>query len=151
MFAYEVKVPLAMLRPTLIYGAEDPHNGYGPNRFRRLAAEGKDIPLFGNGEEQRDHVLIDDVAAVVGLCVMHRSKGVLNVATGRSVSFRAAAEMVVSAQRSSSKIVPSERRNPILHRHFDIVDRVKAFPRFQFTPLGEGLARVLKETGASRG
>ena len=23
---------------TLLYGASDPHNGYGPNRFRRLAA-----------------------------------------------------------------------------------------------------------------
>ncbi len=34
--------PFATLRPTLIYGAADPHNGYGPNRFRRLAAEGRD-------------------------------------------------------------------------------------------------------------
>ena len=47
---------LAILRPTLIYGAGDPHNGYGPNRFRRLAATGKPIILFGEGEERRDHV-----------------------------------------------------------------------------------------------
>jgi nucleoside-diphosphate-sugar epimerase len=52
--------PLAILRPTLLYGAADPHNGYGPNRFRRLAATGQEIVLFGEGEEQRDHVLIDD-------------------------------------------------------------------------------------------
>ena len=26
-------VPYAVLRPTLVYGAADPHNGYGPNRF----------------------------------------------------------------------------------------------------------------------
>ena len=29
--------PLAVLRPTLVYGAGDPHNGYGPNKFRRQA------------------------------------------------------------------------------------------------------------------
>ena len=54
--------PFASLRPTLIYGLEDPHNGYGPNRFRRLAAKGEDIVLFGEGEERRDHVFVEDVA-----------------------------------------------------------------------------------------
>ncbi|HEY4990191.1 MAG TPA: NAD-dependent epimerase/dehydratase family protein, partial [Opitutaceae bacterium] len=48
--------PMAILRPTLIYGLDDPHNGYGPNRFRRLAASGMDVVLFGDGEERRDHV-----------------------------------------------------------------------------------------------
>ena len=61
-FKAELKAPLAVLRPTLIYGAADPHNGYGPNRFRRLANEGTDIVLFGEGEERRDHVAVDDVA-----------------------------------------------------------------------------------------
>src|SRR5204863_9626391 len=37
----ELKAPLAILRPSLLYGASDPHNGYGPNRFRRLAAKGE--------------------------------------------------------------------------------------------------------------
>jgi nucleoside-diphosphate-sugar epimerase len=54
--------PLALVRPTLVYGLDDPHNGYGPNRFRRLAAAGKDIVLFGEGEERRDHVDVEDIA-----------------------------------------------------------------------------------------
>ena len=61
MLKSALTAPLAILRPTLLYGAADPHNGYGPNRFRRLAAAGQEIVLFGEGEEQRDHVLIDDV------------------------------------------------------------------------------------------
>ena len=64
-FASTIKAPLAMLRPSLLYGADDPHNGYGPNRFRRLANAGKEIALFGEGEERRDHVLIEDVAAII--------------------------------------------------------------------------------------
>ena len=39
MLKHSTKAPVAMLRPTLIYGAADPHNGYGPNRFRRQAAK----------------------------------------------------------------------------------------------------------------
>src|SRR5262249_49402360 len=56
MLRTTLKLPLAILRPTLIYGVKDPHNGYGPNRFRRLAAKGEAITLFGEGEEKRDHV-----------------------------------------------------------------------------------------------
>ena len=67
--------PLALLRPTLLYGAKDPHNGYGPNRFRRLAAAGEEIVLFGEGEEQRDHVKIDDVAELIRRVVVHRRAG----------------------------------------------------------------------------
>jgi len=137
--------PLCVLRPSLLYGARDPHNGYGPNRFRRLAAEGKDIVLFGQGEEQRDHVLIDDLARLVGLVLARRSRGVLNVATGVSVSFREIADMVVALAGKSVAIKDSLRQNPISHRHFDITASHKAFPRFHYTSLADGLARVHAE------
>jgi len=140
-----VKLPLAILRPTLIYGAEDPHNGYGPNRFRRLAAKGEAITLFGNGEEKRDHVLVDDVATLASAVLHYRSKGALNIATGRSASFREVAEMVVALSPRSVEIRGTPRQNPITHRHFDITDCLKAFPEFHYIPLRDGLARVAKE------
>jgi nucleoside-diphosphate-sugar epimerase len=62
MLRSEFSGPLAFVRPTLTYGIDDPHNGYGPNRFRRLAAAGKDLTLFGEGEEQRDHIAVADIA-----------------------------------------------------------------------------------------
>ena len=34
-------VKLCIVRPTLIYGTNDPHNGYGPNQFIRLAQSKK--------------------------------------------------------------------------------------------------------------
>ncbi len=152
MMRGSVKAPLAILRPSLLYGAADPHNGYGPNRFRRLAAEGKEIALFGEGEERRDHVFIDDVAGIVGLCLMHRSQGVLNIATGRSVAFREVADAVAAKSPQPVRITMTPRRNPVVHRHFDVTDRVKAFPRFAFTSLEQGLARVHQETvGGRRG
>ena len=32
-----LNIKLCIVRPTLVYGANDPHNGYGPNKFIRLA------------------------------------------------------------------------------------------------------------------
>jgi UDP-glucose 4-epimerase len=146
MLSATLKLPLAILRPTLIYGAKDPHNGYGPNRFRRLAEKGEAITLFGEGEEKRDHVNVEDVAAVASAALHHRSKGTLNIATGRSVPFRQVAEIAVAVSGRQVEIRGTPRQNPITHRHFDITDCLKAFPEFHYLPLQDGLARVAKES-----
>ena len=148
MLKTDVKVPLAILRPSLLYGARDPHNGYGPNRFRRLAEKGETITLFGEGEEQRDHIYIDDVARLVALVLSHRSRGTLNVATGVSTSFREIAEKVVSLSGKRPEIRGTPRQNPITHRHFDITDCLKTFPQFRYMPLQDGLIRAM-QPGAS--
>jgi UDP-glucose 4-epimerase len=132
--------PICVLRPTLLYGVDDPHNGYGPNRFRRLASDGADITLFGEGEEQRDHLLVDDLAEVVRLVLEHRSQGVLNVASGQSTSFRAVAELAVELAGSSSLVKGTERRNPVTHRHFDVAALHASFPRLAVTELAAGMA-----------
>ena len=149
MLKSEVKAPLAILRPSLLYGARDPHNGYGPNRFRRLAEKGETITLFGEGEEQRDHIHVDDVARLVGLVLAHRSRGTLNIATGNSTSFRAVAEKVVGLAGKSVDVRGTPRQNPATHRHFDVTDCLKAFPQFRYTPLDEGLARAAQSEAKS--
>jgi UDP-glucose 4-epimerase len=151
MFRSEVKAPLVMLRPTLIYGAGDPHNGYGPNRFRRLAQKGEAIVLFGKGEERRDHVLVDDVAELAARVIYRRSSGALNIATGTVTSFRDIAQSVVRLSGRALRIEETPRSGPMPHngyRPFDIAACRAAFPDFGFVPLGEGLARAWRaETG----
>ena len=148
LFRSELKAPLAVLRPSLLYGAGDPHNGYGPNRFRRLAAQGKEIVLFGEGEERRDHVFIDDVAELVARVLNRRSRGTLNVATGAVYSLRAIAEKVVALSGRSVTIRATARSGPMPHngyRPFEISACRNAFPDFRYTPLEEGLARAQRE------
>jgi nucleoside-diphosphate-sugar epimerase len=149
-FRAEVKAPQAHLRPTLVYGAADPHNGYGPNRFRRLAAEGKDIVLFGEGEERRDHVHIGDVAEIVARVLKHGSVGALNIATGEVHAFRTVAEHAVALAGTHSAIMGSPRVGPMPHggyRPFDIAACRRAFPDFAYTPLREGMKRSVAAAG----
>ena len=136
------KIPVLVLRPTLIYGIDDTHNSYGPNRFRRAAQKEGKITLFGGGEETRDHIHVDDVAALTVRCLLHRSTGTLNVATGRSRSFREVAEVVASQFKGAVEIAATPRTNPVTHRHYDIAATVKAFPDIRFIALEEGVARV---------
>jgi UDP-glucose 4-epimerase len=140
--------PLALLRPTLIYGADDPHNGYGPNRFRRLAAAGKEIVLFGEGEERRDHVHVEDVAALVSLLVLHRSSGILNAVSGEIVSFRELAEFTVAQFPTPVLVKGSPRSGPMPHngnRPFDAAGIRRAFPEFRVKNWREGIALVCRQ------
>lgn len=142
MFKIGTKSPVAILRPTLVFGVGDTHNSYGPNLLRRMARKEGKITLSGEGEETRDHIHVDDVVALVLLTLHHRSAGLLNLATGRSVSYAELARKVVALFDRPIKIVTTPRQNPVTHRHFDITALRAAFPSFVFTPLDEGLARA---------
>ena len=142
-----VKVPLLVLRPTLVYGLDDTHNSYGPNRFLRTAQKDGKITLFGGGEETRDHIHVDDLATLTVRCLLHRSTGTLNAATGISHSFFEVAQVVARQFKNPVEIVKTPRANPVTHRHYDIAGTIKAFPDIRFIPLDEGVARVHREMG----
>ena len=147
MFDTELKSPHATIRPTLIYGALDPHNGYGPNQFRRRANKGEPIVLFGDGEERRDHVFVEDVAEIAVRVLKHRSLGSLNVASGVVTSFKEVAELAVGMAGRDVAITGSPRRGPMPHngyRPFDTSATQTAFPDFRYTDLPEGMATAQK-------
>jgi nucleoside-diphosphate-sugar epimerase len=149
MFRAEAGTRFATLRPTLIFGSSDPHNGYGPNRFRRQAAAGTPITIFGDGEERRDHVAVEDVARLAARVVLRASVGSLNAVTGISTSFHDIAQIVAaqSGPPASVQRVPRPGPRPhLLHRFFDIAECYRAFPDFRFERLEAGLARVHRES-----
>ena len=137
--------PLALVRPTLVYGLNDPHNGYGPNRFRRLAAQGQDIVLYGEGEERRDHVDVEDVADLVLHIVLQRSAGIANAVSGQVVSFRELAEFAASAFLPQVTVQGSTRKGVMPHngyRAFDNRALCAALPGLHFRNWQEGLTQV---------
>lgn len=153
MLRTDYRGPLAFLRPTLIYGAGDPHSGYGPNRFRRQAAKGEPITIFGEGEEKRDHVSVDDVARLAVRILRHRSRGALNAVTGVATRFSDIAEIVAAqfTPRAEVKSVPRPGpRAHLLHRFFDVTAVHKSFPDFHFEPLAEGLACAHRESNTQK-
>lgn len=140
------QVPVLVLRPTVVYGLDDTHNSYGPNRFRRAAKNDGKITLFGGGEETRDHIHVDDIAALTVRCLLHKSTGLLNAATGKSTSFHHVAEIVANQFGGGIELITTPRANPITHRHYDVTNLIKAFPDCRFIDLVDGIALVHKES-----
>jgi len=139
---------LCIIRPSLIYGPRDPHNGYGPNKFIRLAKKNLDIEIFGNGEEQRDHVFIDDVASIFLMLILHQATGILNIASGKLNSFLSIAEVTIDNLKSKSNIKKISRSGPIPHngyREFDISNFKKVFPNFEYKNFNDIINQIQGE------
>lgn len=137
--------PLAIVRSTLVYGLNDPHNGYGPNRFRRMAKNGEDIILFGEGEECRDHIHVEDIANLVEKIIFFKSIGTINAVSGETVSFRELANFLALSFDRLVTVKSSPRSGPMPHngyRAFDNSAIYKSFPGFVIKSWKEGLALV---------
>ncbi len=130
---------LCILRPTLIYGTGDPHNGYGPNKFLRLVLNNKNIQLFGKGEEMRDHIHIDNVINVIKFCLTKNYIGNLNIASGNLISFYKIAKACIKKNKNS-KISFLTRSGPMPHngyRKFNIKKLKSFINTSKFTNLNE--------------
>jgi len=139
------------LRPTLIYGLGDPHNGYGPNQFLSRIRSGADIQLFGNGEERRDHVHIGDVARIAARCLLKRPTGSLNVASGEVQSFRKIAECTVRLNGGNVQIRTTPRNGAMPHggyRPIAIDQLCELFPDFVPIKVLGGLALEVATHGS---
>jgi UDP-glucose 4-epimerase len=133
---------LLIVRPCAIFGPGDPHNAYGPNRFLKDIFHKTEMTLFGNGEERRDHVYVEDVARIVSEVLKHKITGSLNIASGNSISFSDLAKLLSKIVSFQFKILKAERMLEILHKEFDNTLFRNTFPDFKFTDLSEGLKKT---------
>jgi nucleoside-diphosphate-sugar epimerase len=110
----------------------------------RLALAGQPIEIFGEGEEQRDHVWIEDVAEVATRTLLHESSGVLNVASGEVISFGKLANIVGTLFPGVS-VVRRPRIGLMPHngyRSFNTRALRSAFPDLTQTSVLETLPRL---------
>ena len=142
------KGKLCILRPTLIYGLGDTHNGYGPNKFINLAKKNKDIVLFGKGEERRDHIYIDDLTNILFECIKKNKNGIFNVASGKVNSFNKIAKKIISSMNSKSKIFFSKRVGEMPHngyRPFNVQLLKNNFKNLKINSIDNGIDKYLKD------
>ena len=125
---------MCIIRPTLVFGPDDPHNGYGPNKFSRDIKNKNTINLFGKGEERRDHIFIDDLSHLVSKIIINNFYGKINLATGKVYSFYTIAKKIISTHGKNSKINFIKRNGPMPHlglRSFKISKLKKLFPEYK--------------------
>jgi len=135
-------IPLTIFRPCGIYGPGDPHEAYGPNRFLASARRQGVIQIFGQGEDLRDHVYVEDMAALLVAAVERSRPGVFNVATGQSVSFIRIAEWI-QKRMGGVRLEFAPRSQLAIERRHDVRRLKTHFSECRIRSIEEGLASYL--------
>lgn len=103
--------PLLILRPCMVYGPEDTTPAYGPSTLVREAIAGR-VSIFGDGQELRPYLFIDDAARIAVRLATGETSGVLNVAAGTSHSFDQVLQSVRRILASEFDVVRLPRQRP---------------------------------------
>lgn len=129
---------LTILRPTLIYGFGDTHNSYGPNRFFNQMMENKEISIFGEGLDVRDHLYIDDLCKLLLIFIEKKIYGTYNLATGNSISYKDLSNLFITNFSELNKINKIPVGNNPTKRYFNI-EFLKNKLNYKFGDINENL------------
>ena len=147
------KVRACSLRLTNVYGPRQliRHNRQGfIGWFIRLAVEGKEIQIFGDGSQLRDFVYVDDVGRCIPRagCTDDVNGDVFNVGGDEPISHRDLAQMLIEAAGGGSvRFVewPEDKRAIDIGSFYSNSDKFhRAVDWSPRVPLKDGLRRTLE-------
>ena len=144
-YFYTYKLPVAIIRPFNTYGPR--HTYDAPPKFISLALSGKDITMFGDGEQSRDLMYVDDT--VDGFLIMGMDEKAVgeavNFGTGKDTKIIDLAKKIIEISNSNSKIIYLPPRLSEVKRL--CCDNSKAKELFNWQPkvsIDEGLKRNIE-------
>lgn len=131
-------------------------NVYGPGQsdayagvitlFIKLALQNKDIVIYGDGNQVRDFVFVDDVvsANVKAMEYVGDKFEIFNIASGTETTIKKLAETIITLTNSSSKIkYGPAREGDIVYSLADVSKAKNILGWSAQTPLEQGLMKVV--------
>ncbi len=94
-----------------VYGPRQGNAGEGGvvSIFMEHIMRGKDLVIYGDGEQTRDFIYVEDVADAIFRSSYSSLKGVYNLSTGQECSVNSLAEVLVNMHGSANVIYQSPR------------------------------------------
>ena len=133
---------LLLLRPALVYGPQEPAYYYGPSGFLARALSPSPITLWGDGEELREFLFVDDVVALATKLLFGDARGVVNIVSGTSYTYAQALAAVAALIGRQPAVASRPRTKDKVDHRFDPARLIAECPGFAFTSMEEGLRRI---------
>lgn len=144
---YSDKINTIIVRPENIYGpGQKEAYGYVIHNFIKAVREGKEIIIYGNGNQTRDFIYIDDIIETVEkLLEMKIDTGtIISLGTGKETKINVLAKEVMKILNKKTKIKFSKVRNEPRKSVADIKTLSKlGINAKQFIGLGEGIGNLV--------
>lgn len=112
MYYKDFGIKSTIFRITNPYGPKQQikHSKYSlPGWFIRQALEGKEISIFGDGEQVRDYIYVDDIINAIYHSVLHKESNgeIINLGSGSASRFKDMVTTIVEAVGNGSiKYIP---------------------------------------------
>jgi UDP-glucose 4-epimerase len=132
---------LVCVRPPLVYGPGDASCSYGPAGFVKNVVEGKEIVLWGEGDELREFVYVEDLGRLLYEMTFSSYQGVLNAASGHSRNFRDILNILRSLAGPIQVTARARSKNKV-DNVYDACLLQKVCPQMQFTSLEIGIQKT---------
>jgi len=143
IFCKEHNVPFVILRLSSVYGPGEDFDRALPN-FIKQALQNKPLTVYGDGSDKRDYIYVDDAAeALLKASDCALRSGLVNIASGESISIKELAERIISLCGSRSRIEFRERRRPCYDVIFDISRMKRLLKFYPRNTLNDGLLKEI--------
>jgi len=144
-YSNEMGCNLSILRLTGIYGIGDE----GKSTINKLfnSARKNKIIIYGDGTNKRDYVFVNDLANIIQKLIDCKHNGILNVATGKSLSIIEIANLLKKDYFPECEIVfklDNSQEKRIKHLEFDTLLLKKVLPSLEFTPFNNGIKKYVE-------
>lgn len=137
-----------VLRYFNVFGPrQDPNSQYAAAIpiFISKALKNEDIIIYGDGEQTRDFIFIDDVVNANFLASRASANGVYNVARGEATSVNDIVNTILKLTNSKSKIIYAEPRPGDIKHSLASIEKTKCDLNFYFKiSLEEGLKKTIE-------
>lgn len=134
-----------VLRYSNVYGIRQDPQGEGGviSIFLEKIFSGQPLVVFGNGEQTRDYIYVEDVAKANLAALSKGSREIINIGTGVATSLNELIEMFeeITGKELEVKHAP-ERQGDIKHSLFDIEKAIRLLDWQPKTSIREGLRKT---------
>ncbi len=135
---------VSVVRPFNIFSPrQDPKNPYSGviSIFVRRAKRGLPLIIYGDGNQTRDFVSIDDVIHLIRIIIERDEEGTYNCGTGRETSINELADIVKNVSGKKLKIVYKPWRRGDIKRSYADISRARKIGFAPTTDLNEDIKR----------
>ena len=138
----EKKIPLLIARIPRVYGPGDSTKNYGPSMFLDNFVKEKNFSIWGNGEEKRDYIHINDLNNIIYKIAKKSCSGVLNVCSGKSYSFKEIIKILKKISNKNIKITKRKRTRKQVHHIMNNSLFNKKIGNYRFNSLEKNLHKL---------
>ena len=152
IYSDKIENPMKTLvvRPGNLYGPYDKFNREEskviPALLRRVVEKQNPIQVWGNGKDLKDFLFIDDfIDALIKVSLNNKDLGVINIASGQTVTIKRILNIILKLEKLDSKIYfDTSKPTLIPRRSINIKKLKKIFNWKQKINLEKGLHKTIR-------